>query len=349
MEYQLTWITDQLAVGYAPMSYAELDNIKEQGVGAIVNLCGEFCDLHEIEEQSGFEVYFLPIPDECAPDMEEMEKALEWLDEAFYLGKKVLVHCRHGHGRTGTFVSAYLLRRGHGLKLAEKTLKKTRANPTNYQQWKLLRKYGKREGKLTIREPSLESRRTVDLGPYFQEYDVLVQALDKKRDDFENSDACGQENDLCCREYFEVQLAESIYLSHTMNRLLKSNIRSAAIERAVNTAAVSRRLRQELPEVDKEKFTRAYTEHNCICPLSVDSTCIIFHNRPIRCRCYGLPSHLIDMDQTNAMLSNLSRSIYFALAGQFPPSHELYFSLADTVSGRFVQAYFQYMMEHSTT
>ncbi|HFQ82187.1 MAG TPA: protein tyrosine phosphatase, partial [Desulfobacterales bacterium] len=47
MLYQLTWITPQLATGYAPMSYAELDSIREQGINAIVNLCGEFTDLHE--------------------------------------------------------------------------------------------------------------------------------------------------------------------------------------------------------------------------------------------------------------------------------------------------------------
>ena len=55
--YELTWITDHLATGHAPMSYDELDSIREQGIGAIVNLCGEFCDLHEIEESSGFDVY----------------------------------------------------------------------------------------------------------------------------------------------------------------------------------------------------------------------------------------------------------------------------------------------------
>ena len=74
--YQLTWITDYLAVGCAPMSYVEFEAIREQGIDAIVNLCAEFCDLHEIEEKSGFEVYYLPIPDENAPDMEDMEKAM---------------------------------------------------------------------------------------------------------------------------------------------------------------------------------------------------------------------------------------------------------------------------------
>ncbi|MBU3935952.1 MAG: dual specificity protein phosphatase family protein, partial [Proteobacteria bacterium] len=139
--YTITWITGYLAVGHAPMSFDDLDRIKEAGIDAIVNLCGEYCDLHEIEKQSGFEVYYLPIPDECSPDLEAMELALSWLDEAIYLGKKVLVHCRHGIGRTGTFISAYLLRRGFGLKVTEKKVKNTMAAETNYNQWQFLKKY----------------------------------------------------------------------------------------------------------------------------------------------------------------------------------------------------------------
>lgn len=114
LAFPLTWVTDHLAVGPAPMSYLALDSLREQGVRAILNLCAEFTDLHDIEAASGFEVYHLPIPDEEAPDLAELEKALAWLDEAIYLGKKVLIHCRHGIGRTGTVLNAYLLRRGLG-------------------------------------------------------------------------------------------------------------------------------------------------------------------------------------------------------------------------------------------
>lgn len=144
--YHLTWITDSLASGHAPMSYADLEAIRSQGIDAIVNLCGEYCDLHDIQEKSGFTVRYLPIPDACAPDMEEMEQALEWLEEAIGAGKKVLVHCRFGVGRTGTFVTAYLLRQGLDLKSAAKLLKRVRAraNPTDYCQWKLLKKYDKK-------------------------------------------------------------------------------------------------------------------------------------------------------------------------------------------------------------
>ena len=142
-KYRLEWVTDDLAVGYAPMSYADLDEIKKRGVDAIVNLCAEYCDLHEIEAKTGFEVYYLPIPDENAPDMEDLEKALEWLDDAIHMGKKILIHCRFGIGRTGTFVTAYLVRKGFSLKVAQKKMKHICSSPESYKQWKFLKKYAR--------------------------------------------------------------------------------------------------------------------------------------------------------------------------------------------------------------
>ena len=144
MSYELTWITENLAVGWAPMSHDDLDVIKAGGIEAIVNLCGEYCDLHEIQMQRGFDVYYFPIEDECAPDMAEIEKALDWVDEVMSEGKKVLVHCRFGIGRTGTFVTAYLMKRGLTMKGAARALKHTRANPTHHCQWKMLRSYKKK-------------------------------------------------------------------------------------------------------------------------------------------------------------------------------------------------------------
>ena len=78
--YELTWITENLAAGHAPFSFDDLAAIKDQGIDAIINLCGEYCDLHEIQEDSGFSVYYLPIADECAPDMDAMQEALAWLE-----------------------------------------------------------------------------------------------------------------------------------------------------------------------------------------------------------------------------------------------------------------------------
>ena len=346
--YEMTWITSQLAVGYAPMSYADLDRIREMGIDAIVNLCGEFCDLHELEEQSGFEVYYLPIPDEGAPDLEAMEQGLAWLDEAIYLGKKILVHCRHGIGRTGTFVSAYLLRRGLGLKVAEKKLRHSRATPANYSQWRLLKKYGKQSGTLSIREPSLESRNVVDLSVFFVEYEALIREVEEKAAAAGRSSGpandCGSGSDGCCRHYFEMTLIEAVFLSNRINRHLSSSQRQEVINRAVE---VSRRLRlvagQVSPAGPEEEIGRIYAAEELCCPLSVEKNCLLYEYRPLRCRVWGLPAEALDGALVAEMLSNLSRDVFFALSGVFPGKSELLFPCHDVLSGRFIQVYFYYL------
>ncbi len=324
MSYELTWITNQLAVGHAPMSYEQLDSIKEQGIGAIVNLCAEFSDLHLLEENAGFEVYYLPIHDECVPKMVEMEKALDWFDEAIYLNKKILVHCKHGIGRTGTFVSAYLLRRGLGLKVAEKTLKPSRANPSNYNQWKLLKKYSKQQGKLTVRNASIKNDNTIDLNPFFVEYRAILH--DSVQPDPENICA-PQNNDQCCHEYFSLQLIESVFVSYHINLILSSTERNAVIQNAIE-------------KLKSYKESRDFS----VCPLFVNSQCLIFNERPLHCRC------LKETSQNSAiqsMVTKLSNDVYLSLTGSFPPNKELYFSMLDTISGQFVQQYFHEMLHIS--
>ncbi len=352
-DYQLTWVTSDLAVGYAPMSYDELDSIKSQGVDAIVNLCAEFSDLHEIEETKGFEVYYLPIWDETAPDMKEMEKGLEWLDEAIYLGKKVLVHCRHGIGRTGTFVTSYLLRRGLGLKIASKKLEYTRATPASYSQWKLLKKYSKKSGVLKIREPSLESKNVVDLSAYFTEYESVIQKLDadiKKRNTSDEVNlGCGLETDEGCFKYFEIQFIEAIYLHNKLNKSLQSTIRLDIINQAIDVLKKTRRINKDLCNQgddtgeNKKDLIQAYNREKILCPLHSKSKCSLYEHRPIRCKYYGVSDKWIDYDYINNMLFNISRNVFLALSGFFLENKSLAFPPASIASGRFVQDYFYYL------
>lgn len=344
--YQLTWITPYLAVGSAPMSFADLDAIKAQGVNAIVNLCGEFCDLHEIEEKSGFEVYFFPIPDENAPDMAAMEQALAWLDEAVYLGKKVLIHCRHGIGRTGTFVTAYLLRRGLGLKVAGKRLAHSRATPANYAQWRLLKQYGRKSGTLTVREPSLENRQVVDLGDFFAEYQGLVGEVEEQCAVFlagqGDNARCGREHDRCCRRYLALSMAEAVYLAHQLNRSLASNVRQECVERAV---AALQRIGQLVRngEGQNEGIEQVYVAAGFLCPLNVAGRCLLYEFRPLACRTFGVPAAHYDAPLVADILANVSRAIFFALSGLFLGEEELTFAMVDVVSGRFAQVYFHYL------
>ncbi len=345
--YKLRWITDNLAVGSAPMSEEDLEVIRSAGITGIVNLCGEFCDLADIEKSSGFDVFYLPVDDDSVPAMEEMESALEWLDEALFLGKKILIHCRLGLGRTGTFINSYLLRKGFGLKQAQKRLKHIKSTPSSYYQWDLLRRYERSNKRLTVREPSLEGKRLVNLSPYFYEYETLVSEIERTIDEnlLEAKEVmhCGLgQGSPCCRSPFKVQLIEAAYLQHSINCWLSRQERIGVIERALS--------------IDEKATADPY-----LCPLSQPSGCLIYKQRPLRCKTFdlmGLPffadSHKertkqqelvysrINPDALETSLHEISRHLYLALNSSFLTDRGLQFSIVSVLSGRFVQDYFSY-------
>lgn len=344
MSYEITWVTESLGVGRAPMSYDELDSIRDQGIHAIVNLCHEYCDLHELEEQAGFEVYYLPTYDEYAPDLDELEKGLHWLDEAIYLKKKVLVHCRFGQGRTGTFTSAYLLRRGLTIKHATKELKKTKALPSTYRQWKLLKKYGKQQGALSIQPPRIGHIQSNDLSSFYKGYEELATAVDKEMASKGIEVICGNKNDNCCHTSFDLPLLEALFINDCLNRELTTAHRSSAIKRAL---VCGEKIQNSLRCLNLKQplgLQEVYIKDGFICPLSVEGSCILFKSRPIRCRSNG--GRGIDpifLESVMNELTRLSNETFLVLAGQLPEGPGIYSSLTETVSGKFIQTYFHLM------
>ncbi|MDR3641991.1 MAG: dual specificity protein phosphatase family protein [Humidesulfovibrio sp.] len=319
--YPLTWVTDHLGVGPAPMSYAALDSLREQGVGAILNLCGEFTDLHEIEAKQGFEVYHLPTEDEQAPDLAELEKALAWLDEAIYLGKKVLIHCRHGIGRTGTVLNAYLLRRGLGHFQAWKTLRALRSQPANFLQWRAVRRYGKKAMRLKVREPSLEHRCQVDMRPFFADYQQLVDIAEQAAGHI-SAGRCGQGHTRCCHRALRLMFGEAVHINTALGAALTRAQRAAVIKRGADLA-----------------------QNGGVCPLLEDGACLAFALRPLACRVHDLPedARRTLWDETLVpALEKLSRQVYQSQTGQFMPEGFPAFDMGSVVTGRYVQAFFDW-------
>lgn len=342
-DYTLTWVTNNIAAARAPMSYAELDYLKEQGIDAIINLCGEFSDLHELEENAGFEVLWIPTPDETAPPVEEMERGLEWLDEAVYLGKKVLIHCRHGIGRTGTFITGYLLRRGFGLKKAGKLLKSTSANPTNFSQWWMLRKFGKQEGILKYGEPTPENRNVKDLSVFFARYEALHDQLDRLLEDNDNrfdcNSCCSKCEAGCCRKTPKLGLIEALYINDRVNKVLTADQR----KKILNNPNLAKKY--EVEEHGGPEINAAVSLENMAyshCPLQGGDICLLHMFRPVHCKLIELQNE-IDAGAIRKELNKLSEEIFEDVFGKIPIKKLPNVSYQDAISGKFIQIYFDFL------
>jgi protein-tyrosine phosphatase len=121
-----------------------------------------------------FNVYYVPIPDEEAPTLEDLEKALVWVSDLINAGKKVLVHCRFGIGRTGTLVAAYLMSKGYSLRAAIRKMKDTPSLPMGLNQWDLLDRYTEKLGVSKADVPEHQAEIEQPSESFFKKWEAML-------------------------------------------------------------------------------------------------------------------------------------------------------------------------------
>jgi hypothetical protein len=98
-------------------------------------------------------------------------------------------------------------------------------------------------------------------------------------------------------------------------------------------------------QAGKTALVEAYAGEKILCALNNKHRCSLYNYRPISCRLHGVPAGVIDQGLIGPTLRDLSRNVFFSFSGNFPEDKHLSFSLANVVSGRFVQEYFYYLAD----
>ena len=89
----------------------DLDALKRVGVTALISLTSTSLDEDKLADY-GIKSHWFPIPDMGAPSIVLAERICTTIDRLLRQGEIVAVHCRAGHGRTGTVLVAYLIWQG---------------------------------------------------------------------------------------------------------------------------------------------------------------------------------------------------------------------------------------------
>lgn len=108
LEYN--YITDGIYIGTNQCCVMGLvDVLKKEGITADISL-----EEDRLDAPFGVDMYvWIPVVDKMAPTQDQLSFGAESIEKLVSQSRKIYVHCKNGHGRAPTLVSAYLIRKGY--------------------------------------------------------------------------------------------------------------------------------------------------------------------------------------------------------------------------------------------
>ena len=121
-------IDDHVIVGAYPFS-GDVSNMHAAGVRAVVNTCEEYEGPQAQYEKHGIEQLRIPTTDFTHPRLQDVQKAVEFVERHASDGQGVYIHCKAGRARSATVAICWLHKyRGLSMQDAQAKLLECRAH-----------------------------------------------------------------------------------------------------------------------------------------------------------------------------------------------------------------------------
>lgn len=114
------------------------------------------------------------------------------------------------------------------------------------------------------------------------------QAFEQVASQFPREVACGNDCDDCCHAVFDLTPVEAAALALAF-RALPRTTRREARRRAGKAAEAFDKLAAEALALPREERISAFSRARVCCPLLHENQCLLYAQRPLTCRLYGIP------------------------------------------------------------
>ena len=135
----LSWITEELAIGGCFDCDRVEELVRDHRVGAIIDLRNEACDDEALLRRHGVHFLHLPTPDMHGSSCQMLDEGVAFAEAHIAAGRRVLTHCHFGIGRSATLVLCVLVARGlapiEALALAKARRALVSPSPAQYEAW----------------------------------------------------------------------------------------------------------------------------------------------------------------------------------------------------------------------
>lgn len=127
-------VEDHILLGALPLPWL-VDRMSAAGVRAVVNTCVEYGGPTRGYAKYGIEQLHIPTLDFTPPCLEDIERAVEFVEAHRSRGETVYIHCKAGRGRSATIALCWLVaHRGMTAQAAQAHLESVRPH-VNHGLW----------------------------------------------------------------------------------------------------------------------------------------------------------------------------------------------------------------------